>query len=58
MCFQPVAETTRDKAIRRVAGVMIGCLLVGAVTPATTTQIESSPAGRTLAMTIRLYWTS
>ena len=31
VCFQPVAEATRDKAIRRVAGVMIGCLLVAAL---------------------------
>lgn len=29
--FLPVAETTRDRAIRRVAGVMIGCLLVAAL---------------------------
>lgn len=26
--FLPVAESTRDRAIRRVAGVMVGCLLV------------------------------
>lgn len=29
--FLPVAEMTRDRAIRRVAGVMIGCLLVAAL---------------------------
>ena len=29
--FLPVAEETRDRAIRRVAGVMIGCLLVAAL---------------------------
>jgi uncharacterized membrane protein YccC len=29
--FLPVAETTRDRAIRRVAGVMVGCLLVASL---------------------------
>ncbi len=32
--FLPVAEVARDRAIRRVAGVMIGCLLVAALAQA------------------------
>jgi len=32
--FLPVAETTRDRAIRRIAGVMVGCLLVAALAQA------------------------